>query len=69
MDATTKTIQRRVKQMTISIQIERLEPTTSNGEGLRIIQTYNSFDKAEIDKLEDTYRKWNNTVMEVIDDE
>lgn len=55
--------------MTISIQIERLEPTTSNGEGLRIIQTYNSFDKAEIDKLEDTYRKWNNTVMEVIDDE
>lgn len=51
--------------MTVTMQVERLNPTTSNGEGVRVIVTYYSFNKTEIDELEDELREHNNSVTEV----
>lgn len=39
--------------MTVLTEIERLKPSTISGEGVRISYTYTSFDKAEIDRLEE----------------
>lgn len=45
--------------MTVTMQVERLNPTTSNGEGVRVVVTYYSFNKTEIDELEDELREHN----------
>ncbi len=57
--------------MNVAITYERLEPTTSIGEGLKVTYTYSSFDKAEIDAMESVYDDAykNGTIMEVNADE
>lgn len=41
--------------MKVAITYERLKPSTSVGEGLRVIYTYTSMDKSEIDAMETIY--------------
>lgn len=42
--------------MKIVTQIERLEPNTSFGEGVRISYTYTDFDKSVIDRVEENVK-------------
>ena len=56
--------------MTATTTVERLAPSSSSGYGVRVSFTYISFDKKEIDFIEEQARKITNTVVEVnADDE
>ena len=55
--------------MTVTTQIERLKPSTSTGEGLKVTFYYTSFNPKEIDFVEEQARKITNTVVEVKADE
>ena len=39
--------------MQISTYYKKINPTTANGYSIQVITTYQSFDKSEIDKVED----------------
>lgn len=41
--------------MKTQITYERLNPDTTNGEAIKVTAIYSSFDKHEIDALEDVY--------------
>ena len=51
--------------MNITLQVERIKPTTSNGFGVKVISTYTSFNESDIDLIEKTYRQYHNIVVEV----
>ena len=57
--------------MTITTTYERVEPTTAIGECFKVIQTYSSFDKSEIDEVEKFYTDVckSATILEVNADE
>lgn len=55
--------------MTTTTTVERLTPNSSSGYGVRVSFTYISFDKKEIDFIEEQARKITNTVVEVTADE
>lgn len=38
--------------MKLTVQIERLQPNTSVGEGVKVSYTYTAFDKSLIDRIE-----------------
>ena len=44
--------------MRIFTQYKRENPDTIHGEKITVIQTYSSFDKNEIDKLEQDFKKY-----------
>lgn len=41
--------------MTVTITYERLEPNTTVGERLKVVQTFTSFNKKEVDDMEKIY--------------
>ena len=49
--------------MNITLQVERIKPNTSNGFGIKIIQTYTSFNEEDINLIEETYKQYNITVL------
>lgn len=53
--------------MIVTTQVEKITPNTTNGYGLKVTFTYTSFDKKEIDFIEEQARKITDTVtvMEV----
>lgn len=42
--------------MIVTVNIERLQPTSSVGEGVIVSYTYTDFDKSVIDRLEEEIR-------------
>ena len=55
--------------MKATVQIERIKPTTSVGEGVKVTYIYTDYDKSVIDHIEEELRKINNTITESEDKE
>ncbi len=49
--------------MVVMRTVERVTPTTSNGYGLKVTFTYTSFDKKEIDFIEDQASKVSDVII------
>lgn len=54
--------------MLVATAVERMTPNTSNGYGVKVTFTYTSFDKKEIDFIEEQARKITNKVAETTAD-
>ena len=55
--------------MKATVKIERIKPTTSVGEGVKVTYIYTDYDKSVIDNIEEELRKINNTITESEDKE
>lgn len=53
--------------MKVTVNIERIQPNTSVGEGVRISYTYTDFDKSVIDCVEEGLRAAIEADKEVLD--
>lgn len=51
--------------MVVMTTVEKIAPNTTNGYGLKVSSTYTSFDKKEIDFIEEQARKIADTVTVV----